>query len=66
MQKLFNTIDPKQQIIDGYLGSRDNNYNGIQKSKTELSKLVANELEITDMNDPNNELFVFINQLPND
>ncbi len=65
MQKFFNTAETKQQIIDGYLRSRDNTYNSIQKSKTELSKLVANDLELADLGDPDNELFVFINQLPN-
>jgi ABC-type branched-subunit amino acid transport system ATPase component len=64
LRNIFNTPDTKQQIIDGYLRSRNNTYNGIQKSKVELSKIVSNQLQAGDLNDQNNELFVFLNALP--
>ena len=41
LQLIFNTQDSVQDIVDGYLKSSDSSYNGIQKSKTELSQLVA-------------------------
>lgn len=64
LQILFNTTDSRQQIVDEYLKSRDNSYNGINFSKTELSKRVADNLLPEDIEDEQNELFAFIKNLP--
>jgi len=63
LQKTFNTTNDRRTIIDGYLASGNGSYNGIQVSKTELSRHAANDLKIEDLADDQNELFVFINSL---
>jgi predicted ATP-dependent endonuclease of OLD family len=64
LQQIFNTGDSRQHIVDGYLASRNNSFNGINISKTELSKLVANGLTAEDLADGGNQLFQFLNSLP--
>ena len=63
LQTIFNSTDTRQQIVSGYLASKGV-YNGVTKSKTELSLLVADALQVGDLADANNALFVFINTLP--
>lgn len=66
LQQIFATTDAKEQIIQEYLKSPDQSYRGIQKSKTELSKLVASRLCLEDLSDEGNQLFVYLNSLPNE
>ncbi len=63
LQKVFNTQNSRADIVKGYLGVKDNEFNGIKKSKTELSNLVASELMEDDLKDVSNQLFTFVNSL---
>lgn len=63
LQEVFNTTATAQQIIDGYLAHGET-FNGITKTKVELSKVVASKIEAADLNDEQNELFIYIRTLP--
>lgn len=64
LQEVFNTSDKRKQIVEGYLLANPNEYNGIRKSKTELSKMVAEKLISEDIQDTTNELLIFVKNLP--
>jgi predicted ATP-dependent endonuclease of OLD family len=64
LQNLFDTTESVDHIVDNYLRSPINEFNGVRLSKTELAKSVAQQLTIDDISDNTNQLFEFINQLP--
>jgi predicted ATP-dependent endonuclease of OLD family len=66
LQQIFKTEQSKKEIIDCYLKSKQNaKYNDVEISKIELSNKVTELLQLDDLNDGNNQLFVFIQGLPN-
>jgi hypothetical protein len=63
LQHIFNSTDTREQIIDGYLGSNPNSYNGLQITKKQLSAKVVDRLSASDLI-AGNEIVDFINMLP--
>jgi predicted ATP-dependent endonuclease of OLD family len=64
LQTIFSTTNSAGEIVDGYLASDPNVFNGLQITKFELAKKVANQLSISDLSGASNELFSFVNSLP--
>lgn len=64
LQEIFNSNKPKQTIVSEYLRNKPNGFNDKTIPKTNLAKTVVEKLDITDLDDPENELFVFIKSLP--
>ncbi len=64
LQSVFDTADSLDQIVDAYLASNPNGYNGKDISKTQLAKVIAEELTVADVDAGGNELFDFLRTLP--
>jgi len=64
LQTIFSTTSPSGDIVDGYLASDPNAFNGVQITKTELAKRVVNQMIVSDLSDTTNELFSFVSSLP--
>lgn len=64
LHKVFQTNESKDIIIDEYLIKNPNSYNNITISKNSLAVKVSEIITYSDLSDPNNELFEFLNALP--
>jgi len=64
LQSVFNTSESRTKIVTKYLKSNPSAFNDKQVPKTGLAKLIAEKIVATDLDDTNNELFVFLKSLP--
>ena len=64
LQEIFSTTDTRDQIVTGYLENNPNGYNSIAISKTKLAITISEEIKEDDLDDADNELFVFLKDLP--
>jgi predicted ATPase len=64
LQEIFSTKDSREKIVAEYLKNNPNGFNNKQIPKTTLAKLVIEKITLADLNDTNNELFVFLKTLP--
>lgn len=62
LQKIFNTEDTREVIVDGYLRNNPNSYNDVCHSKNELADLVIAKLNLGDITE-DNEVISYIKEL---
>lgn len=63
LQALFATTEPRNIIVQNYLAANPNEYSSVRLTKIQLAQKVAKNLTLDDLNDDNNELFVFLKTL---
>ncbi|MGE3771275.1 MAG: ATP-dependent endonuclease [Bdellovibrionales bacterium] len=63
LRAIFSTTESKDVIISTYLSANPYEYNGIRLTKVELANKVAEQLELSDLDDPANDLFTFLKGL---
>ncbi len=64
LQEIFDTSSFKEDVVKTYLGSNPNGFNSVDIPKTKLSTIVSEKISSEDLNDIDNELFVFLKALP--
>jgi predicted ATP-dependent endonuclease of OLD family len=64
LQQIFNTHLSRRDIIEGFLKSSPNAFNGFRLTKVQLAQKVSEVIDAGDLTDTKNDLFEFLKSLP--